>query len=123
MGPSGVGSGKSAHPVVAHALGELEGRLLLLRGPLGAHEPRWLQVFARAEGLLERRGVRVEPRAVHDPVDGELARRVWGPGTLLTPLARMHWENFTACSRLVAVLLVPLLLGAGRRQVPSIRTR
>ena len=32
-----------------------------------------------------------------------------GSGNLLTPLSRMHWENFTACSRLVAVLLVPLL--------------
>src|SRR5439155_16192834 len=52
------------HTVVADALGELEGRRLLLGAPLVAREPRWLQVLARAEGLLEHRGVRVHRRAV-----------------------------------------------------------
>src|SRR6476660_8598312 len=54
------------HPVVADALGELEGRLLLLGTPLASGEPRWLQVLARADGLLERRSVRVQRRAIRD---------------------------------------------------------
>src|SRR5262249_24362333 len=56
--------------------GELEGIRLLLGAPLVAREPRWLQVLTRADGLLERRAVRVQRRAVRYPIDGELARRV-----------------------------------------------
>src|ERR1700680_1560299 len=45
------------HAVVAHALGELEGRRLLLRAPGLAHEPCGLQVFTRGQRLLECRAV------------------------------------------------------------------
>src|SRR4029077_9976971 len=51
---------KVRHAVVAYALGKLQGRLLLLGTPLGAHEPWRLQVLTRADGLLERRGVRIQ---------------------------------------------------------------
>src|SRR5207244_6995259 len=49
---------------------------LLLGTPLAAHEPRWLQVLTRADGLLPRRGARVQLRAVYCPINGERARRV-----------------------------------------------
>src|SRR5581483_401215 len=64
------------HAVLADALGELEGCLLLLGTALAAHEPRWFQVLTRADGLLERRGVCVHRRPVRYLIDGELARRV-----------------------------------------------
>src|SRR5579864_9712457 len=64
------------HAVVAHALGELERRLLLLRGPGHAHEPGRLEVFTRGQRLLECRAVRVHRRAVCYLIDGERARRV-----------------------------------------------
>src|SRR4029453_19076265 len=64
------------HAVVADALSEREGRLLLLGSPAVPGEPRWLQVPARSEGLLERRGARVPRRAVRHRIDGQLARRV-----------------------------------------------
>src|SRR4029077_8783621 len=67
---------KVRHAVVAYALGKLQGRLLLLGTPLGAHEPWRLQVLTRADGLLERRGVRIQRRAVYHPIDGERAGRV-----------------------------------------------
>src|SRR5204863_7037018 len=74
-GPVRGGVREVPDAVDAHALGELEGGLLLRGAPLVAHEPRWLQVFTRAEGLLERRAARVQRRAVRDRIDGELARR------------------------------------------------
>src|SRR5207248_3888218 len=60
------GVGEVLHAVVADALGELEGRLLLLGSPVLAREPRWLQVLARAAGLRERGAARVHPRPVRD---------------------------------------------------------
>ena len=71
-----VGSGKSVTPCSRMHWANLRARLLLLGAPLAAREPRWLQVLARADGLLERRAARVQRRAVHHPVDGQLARRV-----------------------------------------------
>ena len=47
----------------------------------------------------------------------------FGSGNSLTPLLRMHWENFTAWSRLAAVLLAPTAAGAGRGRCASNRTR
>src|SRR5579863_6895410 len=43
-----------------------------------------------------------------------------GSGNWLTPLARMHWENFTACARLAAVLLPPLLPAPVAAGVPPL---
>src|SRR5205823_12300569 len=63
------------HPVLTDALGELEGRVLLLRAPLAAREVRWLQALTRADGLLERWAARVQRRAVRHRIDGELPRR------------------------------------------------
>ena len=86
---------KVRHAVRADALGELEGRRLLLGAPLAAHEPRWLQVLARADGLLPRRGARVQRRAVRDPIEANSPDAL-GSGNPLTPLLRMHSANFTA---------------------------
>ena len=71
-----MGSGKSFTPLSRMHWANLRRRLLLLGAPLAAREPRWLQVLARADGLLERRGARVQRRAVRYRIDGELARRV-----------------------------------------------
>ena len=70
-----TGSGKSFTPFSRMHCGELEGPRLLRGAPLAAREPRRLQVLARAHGLLERRGARVQRRAVRYLIDGELARR------------------------------------------------
>src|SRR4029453_13647143 len=67
---------KVLHAVLAYALGELEGSVLLLGAPLVAREPRRLQIPAGAECLLERRGARVHRRAVRHRIDGQRARRV-----------------------------------------------
>src|SRR5439155_26009901 len=50
--------------------------LLLLGAPLVACEPRWLEILARAESLLERRRTRVHRGAVRYRVDGQRTRRV-----------------------------------------------
>src|SRR5262249_12988062 len=71
-----VGVREVLHAVVADALGELEGRLLLLGAPLVAREPRWLQVLTHADCLRARRAVRVQRRAVRYRIDCQLARRV-----------------------------------------------
>src|SRR5262249_11849771 len=75
-GVTGAGIRKVLHAVVAYALSEPESGLLLLGTPLVACEPRRLQLLARAEGLLDRRGVRVHRRAVRHRFDGQRARRV-----------------------------------------------
>src|SRR5207245_7835308 len=75
-GPIWGGVREVLHAVVADALGELEGILLLLGGPLVSREPRWLQVLAGAAGLRERRAVRVQPRAVCYHTAGEIAARL-----------------------------------------------
>ena len=75
-GPFAVGSGKSGTPLSRMHWANLRAASCCWAAPRAAHEPRWLQVLARADGLLERRGVRVQRRAVRYPIDGERARRV-----------------------------------------------
>ncbi len=72
----GSGSGKSFTPLSRMHWANLRAASCCSGAPLVAREPRRLQVLARADGLLERRAVRVQRRAVRDPVDGQLARRV-----------------------------------------------
>ena len=92
------GIGEVRHAVATHAPGELEARRVLLGCRLGAREPGRLQTLADAEGLRERRAVRVHRRAVRDPsiVNSPDA---FGSGNAPTPLARMHSAKFTAFSR------------------------
>src|SRR5690349_5381935 len=71
-GPIWVGVREVLHAVVADALGELESRFLLLGTPLASRESCRLQVLTRADGLLERRGVRVQRRAVRYIFDGKI---------------------------------------------------
>src|SRR4030095_7587237 len=74
-GPIWGGVGEVLDAVVAHALGEFEGHLLLLGTPLVARETRRLPVLTCAVGLLERRAARVHRRSVRYPIDGPRARR------------------------------------------------
>ena len=55
-------------------------------------------------------GLSTEPFAIPSMVSWPDAL---GSGKLLTPLARMHWENFTACSDLAVV--AGRAAGRGRR--------
>src|SRR5262245_32329053 len=93
---------KVIHAVVAHALGEPEGRRLLLRAPLSTQGARWLQVLARIDGLRPHRGAHT------DPID-ELALRVrvWEVGDTVPPhaLGELH--------RLVLIGGVLATAGAG----------
>ena len=70
---------------------------MLLGATLVAHEPRWLQVLARADGLLNAGvlGSSDEPFAIPSMVNWPDAS---GSGNSLTPLLRMHSANFTAFS-------------------------
>ena len=75
-GPSLVGSGKSFTPLSRTHWANSRRALICSGRRLGAREAGRLQVLARVDGLLPRRAVRVHRRAVHHPVDGQLARRV-----------------------------------------------
>src|SRR5439155_22859580 len=78
---------KILHAVLANALGEPEGRRLLLRAPLSTQRARWLQVLARVDGLPPHRGGHIDPK-------GRLALRVrvWEVGDAVAPdaLGELH---------------------------------
>src|SRR5215217_6191378 len=87
---------KVLHAVVAHGLGELEARLLLLGALLSvAQSARWLQVLTCADGLLPRRGARVPTSLASS--HRRNSPDAFGSGNALTPFARMHSANFTPC--------------------------
>ena len=96
-GPSVGGVREVLHAVVAHALGELEARLLLLGAPLppmnpgGSRSLHAPMAFFHAAVL----GSSDEPFAIPSMVSAPDAS---GSGNSLTPLSRMHSANFTACS-------------------------
>ena len=71
-----AGSGKSFTPLSRMHWANLRRASCCSGAPLRAREPRWLQVLTRADGLLERRAVRVQRRAVRTPSMVEVARRV-----------------------------------------------
>src|SRR5919201_2301181 len=75
------------HPVVADALGEPEGRRLLLGAPLPGQCARWLQVLAGGGGLRPHR------RGHADPVlELVLLVRVWEVADAMSPnaLGELH---------------------------------
>ena len=96
-GPSGVGSGKSFTPLSRMHWANLRAAVLLLGAPLVAREPRWLQVLARADGLLERRGCSCPATSRSRSDRWSSSPDASGSGNSLTPLSRMHSANFTAC--------------------------
>ena len=91
-----MGSGKSGTPLSRMHWANLRARLDLLGTEGAGHEPRWLQVLTRADGLLNAAvlGSSDEP-ALIPMVNSPDAP---GSGNSLTPLLRMHSANFTAFS-------------------------
>src|SRR3954454_14490741 len=74
---AGGGIRKVRHSVLPDALGECEGGVLLIGGPVSAaRESRRLQVLAGGGGPLPLRAVRVQRGAVQHPIDRQVARRI-----------------------------------------------
>src|SRR5690348_2117459 len=103
-GPSGSGSGKSFTPLARTHWANLRafacswGLLLWPVNPAGSRSLHALRACLKAALLVSSD----EPFAMPSMVNWPDAS---GSGKPLTPLARMHWANFTACSRLAAVVL------------------
>src|SRR5487761_962520 len=110
-GPFAVGSGKSGTPLSRMHWANLRAAsccwaLLVL--PMNPGGSRSLHALMACWNVAEF-GSSDEPFITPSMVSAPDAS---GSGKLLTPLARMHWANFTACATLAAGLPAPVAAGA-----------